>query len=447
MTYEPITLNDGLILRAASADDIEAIASFNAHLHCPDDIEGEGEMIAQWTRDIARPNHPTAGDPALFTLVEDPAADNKIVSTMCIIPQTWQYGGVPFKFVRPEIVGTLDEYRKRGLVKAQFDWHHRWCDDNGCLVQGITGIPYFYRQFGYEYALNLDGAVRAFELQLPLKVEEGQPEPCKFRDAALEDIPFLMQCDRAFTERNSISVPRDAACWAYELEGMHTNNIYYRRIVIITTNEEEPIGFYIHPGMVWGTSLTIGRFEMMPGQYWAKMIPAVLRDAWKRGVQYAAEKEGGACKSLRLTLGENHPAHSLLSHWFKGEYDHYGWYLRVSDLPKFIETIAPALEKRLENSLFHGYSGELKLNFYKDGLKVTFDGGKIVSAAAWRESGDDRDSARFPELTFYQLLFGYRSLKELHHIYPDTYARDEEHVELLKVLFPTTKNEELWSIA
>jgi hypothetical protein len=445
--YEPIQLEDGLILRAAAVDDIEGIAKFNAQLHCPDDLEGEGEMLAQWTRDIANPIHPTAGDPALFTLVVDPAKDNQIVSTMCIIPQMWQYDGIPFKFVRPEIVGTLDEYRKRGLVRMQFDWHHKWCDDNGYLVQGITGIPYFYRQFDYEYALNLDGAVRSFDLQLPLKAKEDEPEPCSFRDATLEDIPFLIECDKAFTERNLIAVPRDTEHWTYEIKGMHTNNIYYRRVVIITDTDGEPIGFYVIPGMLWGSSLTISRLEMMPGYYWAKMIPSVLRDAWKRGCEYAAKNEDEKLKALRLTLGEDHPAHNLLSHWFKGSYDNYGWYLRVSNLSKFIETIAPALEARLVNTIFHGYTGDLKLNFYKDGVKIAFDNGKIIATAPWRESKDDHDSARFPDLTFLQVLFGFRSMKEIHHIFPDTYARDAERAELLKVLFPKTTNEELWSIA
>lgn len=447
MSYEPITLKDGLILRAAAADEIEAIATFNAHLHCPDDVAGEGEMVAQWTRDIANPNHPTAGDPALFTVVVDPAKENQIVSTMCIIPQTWLYDGVPFKFGRPEIVGTLDEYRRRGLVQAQFDWHHRWCDDNGYLVQGITGIPFFYRQFGYEYALNLDGSQRAFEVQLPLKLKEGENEPCTFRDATLEDIPFLMACDAAFNERNRIGVPRDAARWAYEIEGMHHNNIYYRKIVIITDLEEQPIGFYVNPGMLWGKSLTINRLELKADMYWPKVLTAVLRDAWKRGEAWAADRDKETIKALRVSLGENHPAHSMLQRWFKGNYDNYAWYMRVSDLAKFIEIIAPALEKRLEHSTFHGHSGDLKLNFYKDGVKISFDNGKIVSAEAWRASKDDGGSANFPHLTFLQLLFGYRTMEEIHHILPDIYARDADSGELLKVLFPKSVNEELWMVA
>ena len=37
----------------------------------------------------------------------------------------------------------------------------------GELVQGITGIPYYYRQFGYEMALDLGGGRMCYAPQIP----------------------------------------------------------------------------------------------------------------------------------------------------------------------------------------------------------------------------------------------------------------------------------------
>jgi len=42
----------------------------------------------------------------------------------------------------------------------------------------------------------------------------------------------------------------------------------------------------------------------------------------------------------------------------------------------------------------------------------------------------------FPDLTFLQLLFGYRSYAELDMAYPDCYATHAEAVVLLNALFP-----------
>ena len=60
----------------------------------------------------------------------------------------------------------------------------------GQPVQAITGIPYFYRQFGYEYALDLEGGRVAFPASIPA-APSGEPEPYALRDATSADIPFI----------------------------------------------------------------------------------------------------------------------------------------------------------------------------------------------------------------------------------------------------------------
>ena len=57
----------------------------------------------------------------------------------------------------PSWSGTKPEYRNRGLVRAQFEAIHAWSAERGELVQGITGIPYYYRMFGYEMVMPLGG--------------------------------------------------------------------------------------------------------------------------------------------------------------------------------------------------------------------------------------------------------------------------------------------------
>ncbi len=71
--------------------------------------------------------------------------------------QTWEYDGITFPVGRPEAVATKVAYRNRGLIRAIFGLLHARCDERGDLAVGITGIYYYYRQFGYEYALDLGG--------------------------------------------------------------------------------------------------------------------------------------------------------------------------------------------------------------------------------------------------------------------------------------------------
>ena len=156
-------LGDGLILRRSTPEDADTLAEFNRAIHT--DNEPDGQCIAAWTRDLLTRPHPTF-HPDDFTIVEE-TATRRIVSAMNLISQTWSYEGIKFGVGRPELVGTLAEFRNRGLVRIQFEEVHKWSAERGETVQAITGIPFYYRQFGYEMALDLDGRRFGYEAQVP----------------------------------------------------------------------------------------------------------------------------------------------------------------------------------------------------------------------------------------------------------------------------------------
>jgi hypothetical protein len=84
-----------------------------------------------------------------------------------------------------------------------------------------------------------------------------------------------------------------------------------------------------------------------------------------------------------------------------------------------------------------GYSGELKISFYRDGLRLVFEKGQLTTIEAWKPVPANNDeSAAFPGLTFLQMVFGHRSFDELHHIFADCYWNNNEARRLLEILFP-----------
>jgi hypothetical protein len=107
----------------------------------------------------------------------------------------------------------------------------------------------------------------------------------------------------------------------------------------------------------------------------------------------------------------------------------------VADLPHFIRHIAPVLERRLEESAMSGYTGELTLDFYRSGLRLAFEHGRLTAAEDWRKPLFGEGKAGFPPLVFLSLLFGHRSLDELRHVYPDVWA-EQDAEPLLLALFP-----------
>src|SRR5512138_3220483 len=122
-TQQKIILRDlgnGLVMRRSTSEDADALAAFNGRIHGEDELDSK--RVAAWTHDLLARPHPTM-NPDGCTIVEE-AATGRIVSSMNLIPQTWTYEGIEFGVGRPELVGTLPEYRNRGLIRAQFEEVH-----------------------------------------------------------------------------------------------------------------------------------------------------------------------------------------------------------------------------------------------------------------------------------------------------------------------------------
>lgn len=430
-TTTTYNLGDSLRLRFATVDDIEALAQFNGRIHAN---EGFSASVAQWTREFTSPSHPTCG-PEWVTLVED-TSTGQVVSSMCLIPQTWTFDGIPFPVGRPEAVGTDPAYRRRGLVRAQFDVLHAKSDAAGHMAQGITGIPWYYRQFGYEYAIDLDGGRCVYPALIPA-LKDGETEAYRFRLMTLDDVPLVMDLYDRDCARSLVACPRSAAEWQRTL-AVGPESILYHAWTIIETAEGRAAGVPPAVGAIkiarelsWRGMFPVRSLSVGEGQSLRALLPAVLRwlKAEAEAVTVAQQKP---VPTLHFELGEQHPVFEAAPEAFHKITPSYAWYMRVTDIVKFLNHVAPVLEGRLAQSALIGYSGEIKVTEYVRGFKLKIDQGKI-SAEAWQP--DDSNQAMFPPYTFLQLLFGRRSLSDLRYMFPDCWAEDEATV-VFETLFP-----------
>jgi hypothetical protein len=429
-------LGDGLVLRRSTPADAEALGEFNARVHSDDGPEQPDEKVAAWTFDLLTRPHPTF-DPADFTIVED-AATGKIISSMNLISQTWLLAGIELKVGRPELVGTLPEYRNRGLVRAQFEVVHQWSADRGELVQAITGIPYYYRLFGYEMAMNLGGGRFGYSPLVP-KLKEDEREPYTFRPAGADDLALISTLYRLGCHRSLVSCAWGEAEWRYELSGKDENNVNRLEVRIIESTAGDSVGFLAHPFFVWskGATTVVQLYELKPGISWAAVTPSVIRYLKTIGEAGAAHLGKEPWNVFGFWLGEEHPAYDVLHDRLPQVRPPYAWYLRVPDLPGFLRLLTALLEDRLASSPYTGHTGELKVTFYTGGLKFVFEAGRIKVIEPWQPTpvGHAGDAA-LPGLTFLQMVFGYRSFAELDEIYPDAWADNDDAYGLLNVLFP-----------
>ena len=433
-------LGEGLILRHGTPADEETLVKFNREIH------GEGEWdekgLEDWTRDLISGDSPTF-KPGDFTIVED-TATGEIVSTCCTISQTWSYEGIPFKVGRPELVGTKKDYRRKGLVRQQFEVLHSWSAERGELVQVITGIPYYYRQFGYEMTLALSGGRAGYKAHVP-ELKEGETEPYAFRPAKVKDIPFIMAAYEADCHRSLVSAIRDEAEWQYELTGKRPYNINRRDVYLIENQDGNPAGFIATPPIKWGNMSALDWYGLAPGLAWADVTPSVIRFLWQRGEELAKEQEL-AQKMFGFWLGEDHPVYHVIPTLLPRERKPYAFFVRVPDVAAFLKVIGSRIEENLAVSPFVNHTGKLKLSFYNNGVLLDFEKGKIKAIEPLAFDELDKSDASFPSLTFLHLVFGHRTIEELTNIYADLETKDKETRELIGALFPR-KNSHVWPIS
>ena len=433
-------LGDGLILRAASIEDIDALATFNSHIHRDQDEEEPNEYIDAWVRDLMSGAHPIF-KPSDFTVVVDTKKD-KIVSSLNLIPQTWSYEGIEFGVGRPELVGTDPEYRRRGLIREQFKVVHQWSEERGHKMQVITGIPYYYRQFGYEMCLNLGGARIGYRPHVP-KLKDDEKEQYIFRPATPDDIPFVSNVYNHAVKRSMVACLRDDAIWHYDLFGRSERAT--AAWMVIETLDAEPVGFITHGQEMWGPNIQLWNYELKPGISYLDVTPALIRYLDANGRELAEKKEKIDYSGYNFGLGGEHPVYEALPERMPRVGKPYAWYIRIPDLVDFLSLVGPVLETRLAKSPAVGYTGELKLSFFRSGIRLSFESGEIKGVESYTPNDIDDCDVAFPDLTFIRVLVGYKSFTELSDSLPDCYARSDHGRALAKFLFPK-KASSVWAI-
>lgn len=428
-------LNNGLILRSSTPADLDQLIEFNQQIHyfVPDHTN----TISSMTRDLMS-GHLSTFQPQDFLLVVEKNS-NKIVSSMALISQIWQYENILIKVGRPELVGTDPAFRGKGLIRELFNVAHEISKKRGHLIQAITGIPFFYRQFGYELGVPLGGGWAGY----PPVNNNGKDEILRnneftIRQAEVTDLRWIQECYQSGCSRYLLSASRDLNTWCYEILDKSNTNIHKVDVNAIFSTENQPVGFFICPKrFTTSKEITIIWYDLLPGIPWNAVTVMLFHWLWNK-----SEKD---YHRINLMLGEDHPAYHVGDPFLSEKIEPGAWYIRVADLVSFLLCIVPVLEKRINQSAWSAFSGNLRISNYRESFYILFDRGKIGSIQPYKLSNWDDADAAFPNLCFLQLLFGFRSLYDLQYAYPDCWIKPE-FTGLIQTLFQK-KPSNVWGIA
>ena len=350
------SLKDGLILKSVgSKRDAERVAEFNGLIH--------DSGVADMARELIL-NHPHTR-PEHWLYVEDENT-GQVVSSLCLIPWTWRYEDVDLQAGEVGLVGTLEAYRHRGLVRAQFARHAELLHEGGYDLSHIQGIAYFYRQFGYQYALPLEGGWRV-DLHLVPKPKDDHPPSYSFCQATLDDLPTLVQLYGEAAKDLSISTIRDEDTWRYLMGPSLRTEMTAETWLILDANGQ-PTGYLRIPEHGFGEGLDVGEVSRLSADAALAVLQQLKTWAIERGKPY-----------IRLNIPANSTLVQAARHLGAHDMGTYAWQIHLPDVGRLLRKLGPILERRIAASPFAGLSKTLCFNLYREAFDVRFEKGKLAA--------------------------------------------------------------------
>lgn len=430
--YQEI-LADGFVARWATTADAAAVEHVCASVFCDPATGALHPQIITYLQGILGGAHPY-GKAADVAIVVDPAGT--VVSAVVLMRMPLIADGLRITVGRPEMVVSREAVRNRGYMRVLFAMIHARSSAYGDVFQAISGIPYFFRQFGYEYALSLGGS-HIYPFDAIPRLPAGQDEPFSLRPATHADIEALVEYHRAGAEmlrggrRPFLYSAIDRAYWEFVLSPAAAATTWLPYLITDQT------------GQIVG-SIGVGQFrysEQLEFYYCNTCValdmqllaPSLLRNLAAIAEQVAHAGAGvPACRALRANMGVDHPLHAALAHVVHQEETPYAWSVRVPSPAALLNALAPVLERRLNAKGMSAFQQPVVVSFYRGGVTLSYVDGHFTAT--------DTDSivgaqASYPAGLFAQQVLGFKSLQELMAMHMDVRVDPSVRI-LLDTLLP-----------
>lgn len=434
------TLADGYLLRWATSADADAYAALAEKSFVISHLGINNPNVGLYARDMCSGQHPLCQPNDIAVVC---APDGRMVAAAALQHQPLQYAGITLSVGRPELVCSDPDVRQRGFVREIMHLLHHKSALRGDVMQAITGIPNYYHQFGYVWSIDYNAYARIAFTDIPasdmlLSIRRARPD---------EYDTFFALYDNERTQRQVLmSTPFSQA---YYQHGLTTTCSREQHVPHFICDENaQIIGFILllpygdEDGGVCVTGL--GFADSHAPQTW--FVPTM--HALRRFVPQLAKPHPAYPDTTHVFVqldGQPQWQALLQYHSIKYRYEApYTWYIRVADFAKLLWQVRTALETRLAQSALRGYTGNLVIWFFRDGIELTWQHGTLISITPWQKPDyGESHHATYPPGILAQQLFGWRSYHELHAWRPDVWVQPPM-IPLMDTLFPAQHSWFLW---
>lgn len=271
-------------------------------------------------------------------------ADGQVVSTLGLFPAVTHVGSVSVQSAVIEFVATARDFEGRGLVRRQMDLAHTISAARGDLVQWMVGIPYFYRRFGYEYAVPTPPTI---EINEPIV---GTAEDLTFREAKRTDIESIVALQSHMAAAAWIFAEHDPILWSWLID----SPVYE---VLVAERSGEPAAML--------------RVYHDDDDRYLLDIAAADPATFKAIVEHARSPNGTTTLVLRPGLED------MAADLGDQDSDGYAYYVRIAEPAKLLDAIRPELNRRLDEAGIRFPDGELTISMYRNSLRIPIESGAL----------------------------------------------------------------------
>lgn len=387
----------------------ESTKDYEALYQMMDAAFGEEDVRGITKRFVEK--HPDIGNENVFMVKKG----NEVAAGLLLLPQTWTIDGIEVKVAEMGCVGSRPKYRRQRLqwiLNKEFDSYAR---ENGYDLCVLAGIPYFYRQFGYQYAIELDYSTEIDIEQIPVT-----ESTINRREIIEEDIPLMDEILKSTQQRYFVKSERSLGVWIMQQETSTYGGEPFTGIALI--NKNEFVGYYRYIINKKDSVLYIRELGIKEDVSLAE-VSSVLR-------KHAEEND---LSKIKTAIYHNDPINQDLIKRGAKINKPYAWQIKPLDLFNLMDKMKPAFEKRILESKFKGITRDMVFNFFKFAVKMEFKDGRIKKMEKYY--GEESRKLGFNPYAFIQMILGYKSWRELAKAYPDFWVRDNLD-DLVEVLFP-----------
>jgi predicted N-acetyltransferase YhbS len=416
---EPQDLGRGLVLRSATDADVDGIVALSARLHGANEGHCLPHLLRPEAPDVELPPEDlvlTTG-PEDWTVVVDEHDGGQVVSICALFAHRLRIGNVVLPVGQVEYVATDEAHQRRGLVRRQIDELHRRSDGRGDLLTLITGIPHYYRRFGYGYALDWP---RQHVLPHQVDVVPG----VDVRPSTRHDVPAVAALHEAAQARCGVALQRSHRSWATLL----AHGAEWNDQVLVAEQHGEVVG-----------SIRLMQWPEAPAA--ALTEGAARSEAAGQALLAAGRAAAGADAQVLVWDRHGDPFGLALHRIAPPAGRWHPTYVRVPDPIVLLDALRPVLSGRLVASAFAEEAGELVISLYTWSIRLAYANGDIteVAAAPGIEDPEDQGDVGVSPDELPALLLGRFGASGLARRVDDVLLG--LHADLMDVLFPRLAND------